>query len=455
VNRPRIGIVGGGLAGLSAAVACGDAGAEVTLFESRPRLGGATWSLQRDGLWFDNGQHIFLRCCDEYMAFLARIDALRLTSIQSRLDIPVLTPGQPAVSLARQNWPAPFHLTRSLLTFAPIPFSERLRVARSALALRKLDLADPSLDEVAFGSWLRRRGHGDASIERFWDLFARATLNVDVAEASLALAVKVFQTGLLRDASAGDIGISRVPLSALHADTAQAALDRLGARVCTRAIVERVECTPRGGSRVRLGQESIDFDAVIVATPHEQAAELLPDESKVDRDAIRGLGASPIVNLHIVYDRRVSNCDFAAGVATPAQWIFDRSDSSGVADRHPGSQCLAVSLSAADEYVGLSREELRARFLPELERLFPAARGAQVLAFHVTCDRTATFRGVPGTAALRPPAETGVRSLFLAGAYTDTGWPATMEGAVRSGNRAARGAIRAARAARSARAQSS
>ncbi len=446
MTQPRIGIVGGGLAGLSAAVACGDAGAHVTLFESRARLGGATWSVERDGLWFDNGQHIFLRCCDEYIRFLERIDALQLTAIQPQLDIPVLVPGQPAVSLARQNLPAPFHLTRGLLGFAPIPFGDRLRVAWAALALRGLDLADPALDAIAFGPWLRAHRQSEVAIQRFWDLFARATLNVEVDEASLALAAKVFQTGLLTNAGAGDIGISRVPLSALHADTARVALDRLGAQISTRTAVERVECTPRGGSRVRTASESIDFDAVIVATPHEQAAQLLPDEAKPDRDALRSLGASPIVNLHVIYDRHVADLDFAAGVDTPVQWIFDRTASSGVGARNPNEQCLAISLSAADDYVGVSRERLRGQFLPQLERLFPAAREATVRAFHVTCERNATFRGSPGTAALRPPAETGVRSLFLAGAYTDTGWPATMEGAVRSGNRAARGALDSIRA---------
>ena len=194
-------------------------------------------------------------------------------------------------------------------------------------------------------------------------------------------------------------------------------------------------------AKLRVDGATLDFDALVVATPHDITAELLPDEAKVDRAALRALGASPIVNLHIVFDRRVCDFDFAAGVDTPVQWIFDRTDSSGVAARGRGEQCLAISLSAADAYVGISRDQLRARFVPQLERLFPAARAAEIRAFHVTCERVATFRGSPGTAALRPSAQTGVRSLFLSGAYTDTGWPATMEGAVRSGNRAAEAAL--------------
>jgi uncharacterized protein with NAD-binding domain and iron-sulfur cluster len=179
------------------------------------------------------------------------------------------------------------------------------------------------------------------------------------------------------------------------------------------------------------------FDAIIVATPHDVTAEILPDEAKVDREALRALGASPIVNLHIVYDRVVMDEPFAAGVETPMQWIFDRTAAAGVKN----GQCLTVSLSVADAYLGASREELREQFEPALQRLLPAAKDAQITAFFATCERAATFRGAPGTAALRPKTETGARSISLAGAWTDTGWPATMEGAVRSGNNAARAAL--------------
>ncbi len=437
MTRPQIGIVGGGLAGLSAAIACGDAGAQVTLFESRTRLGGATWSAQRDGLWIDNGQHIFLRCCESYISFLQRLDAMDLVTMQDRLDVPVLMPGRKPVYLRRNRLPAPFHLTGSLLRFTHLGLSDRLRICRGALALRNLDLSDPALDAQSFGSWLAEHGQSDTAIARFWDLFIRATINLPPADASLALAVKVFQTGLLMDASAGDIGISRVPLSHLHADPAMRELETLGATVHLRAPVDAVECGPQGQSVIRSRIGSLPFDAVIVATTHDTAAEILPDEAKVDRAALRALGTSPIVNLHIVYDRRVTDLTFAAGIETPAQWIFDRTASTGVEN----GQCLAVSLSAADSYTGSSREELRREFEPALEQLFPAARDAQITSFYVTSEPAATFRGAPGSAAMRPGAETGVAGITLAGAWTDTGWPATMEGAVRSGYRAARAAL--------------
>jgi squalene-associated FAD-dependent desaturase len=437
MTRPQIGIVGGGLAGLSAAIACGDAGAQVTLFEARPRLGGATWSSERSGLWIDNGQHVFLRCCESYIAFLRRLGVMDLVSIQDRLDIPVLMPGRGIARLRRGALPAPLHMTGSLLRYSHLGVFERLQIGRAAFALRGLDLSDPKLDLQSFGDWLREHGQSEAAIERFWDLFTRATINLRPRDASLALAVKVFQTGLLTDPRAGEIGISKVPLSQLHGEPAARELEKLGGAVQTRAPVEAIECGPHGEASVRSRDCVHPFDAVIIATPHDAAAEILPEEAKVDREALRALGTSPIVNLHIVYDRAVMDEPFAAGVETPMQWIFDRTAAAGL----KSGQCLTVSLSVADAYVGASRDELREEFEPALQRLFPAASHAQVVEFFATCERAATFRGAPGTASKRPQAETGVRSITLAGAWTDTGWPATMEGAVRSGNTAARAAL--------------
>jgi squalene-associated FAD-dependent desaturase len=437
MTRPKIGIVGGGLAGLSAAVACGDAGAQVTLFEGRTRLGGATWSTQRDGLWIDNGQHVFLRCCHSYIGFLRRLGVMDHVDIQPRLEIPVLMPGRKPTVLKRGNLPAPLHMTSSLLRFTHLDFSDRIRVGRAAIALRNLDLSDRSLDDQTFGSWLSAHGQSDASLNRFWDLFTRATVNLPVGESSLALAAKVFQTGLLTKANAGDIGISRVPLTHLHGDPAAIALDKLKTEIKLRAPVETILSGPQGEPSIQSRGQSFPFDAVIVAAPHDVTAEILPDEAKVDRAALRALGTSPIVNLHIIYDRPVTDMEFCAGVETPMQWIFDRTQGAGL----QSGQYLAVSLSVADAYVGRSREELRAEFAPALEELFPAAKAANITSFFSTCERSATFRGAPGSAAMRPGPQTGVKGISLAGAWTDTGWPATMEGAVRSGLKAARCAL--------------
>ncbi|MFI5315008.1 MAG: hydroxysqualene dehydroxylase HpnE [Myxococcota bacterium] len=438
MTPPRIAVVGGGLAGLAAALACGDAGAEVSLFEARARLGGATWSTELQGLRVDNGQHVFLRCCTQYLAFLDRVGARERTVIQPRLAIPVLGPGGATSWLRRVALPAPLHLAPSLARFGPLSLGERLRLVPAAQRLKSLRLDDPSLDRSTFGAWLAAHGQSPRMIERFWDLVTRPTVNLPASEASLALAAVVFQTGLLSDPEAADVGYAAVPLARVHAEPAERALEKLGAQVHKRARVQRIEIDAHGAvTGLCVAGRRVDADAVVLAAPHEDAAKLLPDAAGIDTAALAGLGSSPIVNLHTVWDRRIFPHAFAAGVGTPLEWIFDRSGAAGLAH----GQYLAVSLSAAERWVGVSSESLRAIFEPAFRRLLPGAADAVLEQFFVTCEPNATFRGAPGTRALRPRPETRVSGLFLAGAWTDTGWPATMEGAVRSGVAAARAAL--------------
>ena len=238
--RPRLIVVGGGLAGISAALACADAGADVTLFEKRSRLGGLTWSFTHDGLVMDNGQHVFLRCCTAYLDFLQRIGSDGDVELQPRLDVTVLRPAQmtsgPArrperAVLHRDPLPAPLHLGRSLLRYGLLPVSARLGLGRAALPLSRLDLEDPALDRQTFASWLAQHGQSAAAVSALWDLICLPTVNLPATEASLSMAAKVFQTGLLTDASAGDIGWSRVPLGVLHGERAAAALRQAGVQV--------------------------------------------------------------------------------------------------------------------------------------------------------------------------------------------------------------------------------
>jgi phytoene dehydrogenase-like protein len=262
-----------------------------------------------------------------------------------------------------------------------------------------------------------------------WDLVGIATLNATADDASLALAAKVFQTGLLTEASASDIGWSLVPLGELHGTAAQRALAAAGVEVHTGAKVTAVR-PAAGGWDV----DGRGFDQVVSAVPPDVAARVLPPDLLPPGGELR---TSPIVNLHVVYDRPVLDEPFVAAIDSPLQWVFDRTGQSGLRD----GQYIAVSLSAADELIDVPVAELRARLLPALEALLPAARGAEVRDFFVTRERHATFRAAPGTARLRPPAATALRGLWLAGAWTATGWPATMEGAVRSGDTAAAGVL--------------
>jgi squalene-associated FAD-dependent desaturase len=435
----RVAIVGGGLAGITAALDCADAGLEVTLLEVRRRLGGAAYSFERDGMMMDNGQHVFLRCCTAYRALLERLGSLGQLHIQERLDIPVLAPRAPAARLRRSRLPAPLHLAAALARYPHLSPRERLRAALAALALGRLDPADERLDAETLGAFLERHSQGPRAVAALWDLVALPTLNVGAARASLALGAFVFQTGLLSSADAGDIGFHRGTLDETIGEPAARALSAAGVDVRLGWGAERLA----GGAGAfelggRAGEEAVHADAVIVALPHTRAGSLIEALLPESARALEAMSSSPIVNLHIVYDREVCEEPFAAGVGTPVQYIFDRTEAAGAP---AGSQYLAVSLSGAEREMAMRDDALRAAYLPAIEELLPRARGAQVLRFVATREHAATFSAVPGVGALRPPSRARVRGLALAGAYTDTGWPATLEGAVRSGHAAARAVL--------------
>jgi squalene-associated FAD-dependent desaturase len=437
-DRPHVAVVGGGLAGLAAALDCADAGARVTLMERRQRLGGLTWSFEHHGLQVDNGQHVFLRCCREYLSFLERIDARRDVTLQERLDIPVLAPGTygspPTIGrLRRSGLPAPLQLAGSLLRYPHLPLARRLQLGRGLTALRRLSLDDPTLDDVTFGDWLRQHGQSEAAVATVWDLITVPTLNLPAAEASLALAAMVFKTGLLEDATAADIGWSRVPLGSLHGERASLALAQAGVAVRLGARVQSVRPDPIGGFSI----DGAHADAAIVALPHEETARVLPPGAVAHQSRLADLGDSSVVDVHLFYDRPVTTWPLMAAVHSPIQWVFDRTESSGLTT----GQYLAVSISASDDLFAERPGELTRRIGAALGRLLPSTREARIVDSLVTKERRATFRAAPGTASLRPVAQTSVPCLTVAGAWTDTGWPATMEGAVRSGRAAASAAL--------------
>jgi squalene-associated FAD-dependent desaturase len=436
--RPSVVVVGGGLAGITAALRLADAGRAVTLVEARPRLGGLTASFHRGDLMVDTGQHVFMRCCTSYRDLLERLGVTAKTTLQPRLDVPVVRASDGGrARIGRDGVPVvaglPLHLGRSLLSYRALSPKTRLAAARAALALRSVDTGDPAVDARSFGDWLTEHGQPQQAVEALWDLVGVATLNARAADASLALAATVFQLGLLTDAGAADLGWSNVPLQELHGDAATVALAAAGVDTRLRTRVESVRRVDTSWLVRTDGQELV-ADAVVVAVEPAQAERVLPDSAlDLGPGWSEQLGATPIVNVHAVFDRPVMSEPFLACVGSPLQWLFDRTEPAGLTT----GQYVAASVSAADDVAARPVSDLRAELLPEIGRVLPRARRATLVDFFVTREPHATFRQAPGSARWRPPTATRLPGLVMAGAHTATGWPATMEGAVRSGDAAA------------------
>lgn len=408
-------MVGGGLAGLSASLELVDGGHEVTLLEARPTLGGAVQTLpRREGDPEpppDNGQHIALGCFSAYLDFLERIG--RQGDVR-RLKLSLSVVGEDGSVAAIGPGPV------ALLRYAHLSWSDRVAVARAARRLGKLSPADH--DGEAFAALLRRLGQSQAAIDRFWDVFIRPALNLRSEEASAALAVFTVQTALLGEREASDLVLPVAPLGPMHGDAAGDALRESGGTVRVGARVAALEV-----DAVRLsGGERVEGDAFVVAVTPAESARLLGD-------AEPALGDSPIVSVHLLFDRRILHAPLAALLGSAAHWIFDRGRLTGHEPER--GQYLTVVSSGAPELV-----EIRGRELVDLIASELTARlgRAELLWSRVSREPAATFAGRPGTAALRPGVRTPRPNVVRAGAWTATGWPATMEGAVRSGREAAR-----------------
>jgi squalene-associated FAD-dependent desaturase len=425
-------IVGGGLAGIAAAVRLAERGRAVRLLERRIRLGGQASSLDHTRLVADTGQHVFLRCYHQYRALLDRMGASDLVELQDRLDITVLLSGGGRARLRRGRLPAPWHVVPALARYAGLTPTERVRALLAGQALRQVDPDDPASDQQTFGGWLREHQQSARAVRRLWGLIAVAALNLHPDLASLALAARVFQTGLFDGRSNGDIGMARVPLNDLHAASATRLLDRLGVAVTTRSQVHRIE-PAAPGFILRTSGGDLVSKQVVLATPQGPAAKLMPPDAWAGSERWADLGSSAIVNCHFVVDRPVLDVPFAAAPDAPMQWIFDRTQT--VALDH--GQYLVTSVSDADKLTVIPGRQLCRQQWDELQSLLPAAGQAHIVDSFVTREPRATFCQRAGTATLRPATATLLPGLALAGAWTATGWPDTMEGAVRSGHAAA------------------
>jgi hydroxysqualene dehydroxylase len=393
----RVAVVGGGLAGLSAALDLVDAGHEVAVHEARPTLGGAVQTLPRRAgdpePPPDNGQHIALGCFTEYLRFLERIGQSRSVR-RLRLELPVIDESGRTATIKRSPL--------ALLRYRHISLRERIGVAKTLVHWS-------TSAEGTFADELRRRGQSDRAIERFWDVFIRPALNLRAEEASATAGVFTVQKALLGEARDADVVLPTRPLGEMHGEAAGRALEAAGATVETGARVEELE--------------NLGSDAVVLAVPPAESARLLGEPEPE-------LEHSPIVSVHLLFDRPILRRPLVALLESPAHWVFNRGLLTG-----NRLEYLTVVSSGAPEL-----EALRGRELVELiagavtERL----GGAELVWSRVSREPNATIAVRPGSEAHRPGPQTSTPNVVRAGAWTATGWPATMEGAVRSGRTAAR-----------------
>jgi squalene-associated FAD-dependent desaturase len=408
-------VVGGGLAGLAAAVELKSAGCRVELFERARLLGGRATSYEVDGREVDNGQHVFLGCCTEFIDFATTLGLAGRLRLQDRFDVLVLAPGRRPSRLRAAGLPAPWHLAVGLLGYRELGWVDKARVAGTLLAA-----ARRRADQRPFGEWLRGRGETDASRRAFWVPFFVPALNAPLERVTVAEAAFVVATAFMGDAGASRFGFLGVPLARL-AEAAAARLDVLHLRT----PVVRLERS-KGGE---LGLWTADgrfvaVDGCVLALPPDRLEHLLAGGDRFGLPPLDGFVPRPIVDVHLWHDRGRLGFDFAALVASSVQWVFEKT---------PGYLCC--SLSDAGDVVGRPEAELVDLAWAEVSVRVPALAGARLCRGAATRSPQATYAAPPGSA--RPGPVTTAANLAVAGSWTDTGWPDTMESAVRSGRAAA------------------
>ncbi|HZS13625.1 MAG TPA: hydroxysqualene dehydroxylase HpnE [Candidatus Dormibacteraeota bacterium] len=423
-------VVGGGVAGVAAAVAATDRGWRTLLLERGRVLGGMARSFPDDRLGgeMDCGQHVLMTCCTEYRALLRRLGTAHLAPLQERLDVHVVDEEGRSARLREVHMPPPLHLLPSLARLPWLSTADRAAVGLAVTRLRAARDLD-ALDSHTFAGWLGVAAHGPTR-QAMWDLVTVATCNLGAAEVSAGVGAFVMREGFLRSRAAA-VGVPRAGLSRLL-EPAIDAVGRGGGEVRLGVAVDSVLHDGAGAAGVRTSSgHELRAPRVVVAGPAPLLARVAPDVAA--HPTLAGwqrITTSPILNLHLRFDRPVLDAPYLAVWNSPLQWLFSRSRLHG----EPGpEETVVCSLSAATDLADLPAEEVRDRLLPHLHRAQPRSRDARLIGWRVTREREATAALRPGTGALRPGPATPVAGLAIAGAWTATGWPITMESAARSG----------------------
>ncbi|MCG3164062.1 MAG: 15-cis-phytoene desaturase [Acidobacteria bacterium] len=441
---PLVLILGGGFAGLAAAVDLAKAGKRVLLLERRSFLGGRAYSFtdKITGDTIDNGQHLMMGCYHRTLRFLEKIGSLGNLKFQPNPQVDFLhEEAIGSVTHARFKCPplpAPLHLLGGLAGLKTIGWGDRLRALRVGLAVRTLNGNRERLADVTVRQWLDSLGQSDRIQRRFWNVMALATLNEEPEIASADMFARVIELGFMRTKRDSAMVISRVGLSDLYTRQAEKFVEARGGEVRLNADVARIEFENRRAVGVTLRSgERIEADAVISALPYYALKRTLPDEtvaahfSHLDR-----FKSAPIVSINLWYDEPVTDLEFSGLLDSPIEWVFNKNAITGDAGKRP--QHLALVISGAHDAASKPKEELIAMADGEVKRFFPAARKQNPFHAFVVREHDATLSHTVGTARSRPGHRTRFDNFFLAGDWTDTGLPATIEGAVQSGQDCAR-----------------
>ncbi|PYP91573.1 MAG: carotene 7,8-desaturase [Candidatus Angelobacter sp. Gp1-AA117] len=432
-SNSSVAIIGGGLAGLAAGCALADAGFEVTLFERRPYVGGRASSYEHPGTGevVDNCQHVLLGCCTNLTHFYEHIGVS--DKIQWFDELTFIEPGGRASTLSPSMLPAPLHSMPAFFGTSSLSLGDKLGISRALTAMmRRL----PEDGDGDFLQWLRRHGQTERAIERFWKVVLVSALNEDLDRISVRYAVQVFRESFLKSAKAGKMGVPRIPLSELYNSAAEFIRSH-GGEVLLRASVTGINSGP-DGVKITSNPGEQQFDFAILAVPFQTAASLLP-AGPIAEPLKNNLGqfeASPITGIHLWFDREITSLPHAVLLDRTIQWMFQKNKFHSNGNDSQGSY-LELVVSASKSLVEKSRQEIIDLALAELAEFFPSAKEAKLLKAAVIKEVYATYSVMPGLDRFRPQARTQWPGLFLAGDWTATGWPATMEGAVRSGYLAA------------------
>jgi squalene-associated FAD-dependent desaturase len=439
-QAPNVAVVGGGLAGLSAGCALASAGFRVTLFERRSYLGGRASSYQHPGTGevIDNCQHVLLGCCTNLIEFYERTGVSGSIRWFDRMTF--LEPGGRASEIAPSALPAPLHTAPAFLRASCLELADKAAIARAMMALAP---TTPRDNGESFLAWLQRHGQTQRAIERFWKPVLVSALNEEVDRVSVPYAAQVMRESFLKSAAAGRMGVPAVPLTELY----NAAGDYITMRNGEVRFRQAVESFRAELSDVKLsvaGSEEV-FDYVVFALPFDGLERILPDTSTSQplRTALGQFETSPITGIHLWFDREITELEHAVLLDRTIQWMFHKSKLQKRDNNGHGSYVELV-VSASKSLVEKSRQEIVDLALAELREFLPGARDANLVKSTVIKEVHATYSPRPGIETQRPRPETVWPRVFLAGDWTATGWPATMEGAVRSGYLAAQSLARVA-----------